>query len=123
MKLADIFKLIVRVFGVFFLYQAVNLISASLALIGSSEPMNKPVFFEIIGLIAVAAWFLFGAPPIQHFAYPETRAKSTAEGKAAEKVESKVVEEVENGSPCVRCNKRISADSKICPFCGWTQPG
>jgi len=73
-------------------------------------------------LIAAAVWFLFGAPPIQHFAYPETKAGSAAESKAAEKVEGKVVEEVEGGSPCVRCGKRIPAHSKICPFCGWNQP-
>lgn len=32
------------------------------------------------------------------------------------------VEEVENGTPCVACEKRIANDVKLCPFCGWTQP-
>ena len=33
-----------------------------------------------------------------------------------------VVEEVENGTPCVACEKHIAVGSKLCPFCGWTQP-
>ena len=33
-----------------------------------------------------------------------------------------VVEEVENGTPCVACEKLIAVGTKFCPFCGWTQP-
>lgn len=33
-----------------------------------------------------------------------------------------VVEEIENGTPCVACEKRIAVGLKLCPFCGWTQP-
>jgi hypothetical protein len=33
-----------------------------------------------------------------------------------------IVEEVEGGTPCVACEKRIAVGSKLCPFCGWTQP-
>jgi hypothetical protein len=33
-----------------------------------------------------------------------------------------IVEEVEGGTPCVACEKRILVGSKVCPFCGWTQP-
>ena len=33
-----------------------------------------------------------------------------------------VVEETEGGRPCVACEKHIPVDSKLCPFCGWTQP-
>ena len=36
--------------------------------------------------------------------------------------EKELVEEVENGTPCVACEKRIAVGSKFCPFCGWTQP-
>jgi|SRR6185369_5502418 len=32
------------------------------------------------------------------------------------------VEEVIDGPPCVACEKNIPVGSKICPFCGWTQP-
>jgi hypothetical protein len=31
-------------------------------------------------------------------------------------------EEVEDGTPCVACEKRIAVGSKLCPYCGWTQP-
>jgi hypothetical protein len=37
-------------------------------------------------------------------------------------VEEAVVEEVENGMPCVDCEKQIAIGTKLCPFCGWTQP-
>lgn len=33
-----------------------------------------------------------------------------------------VVEELEGGTPCVCCEKRIAEGLKYCPFCGWTQP-
>jgi Putative prokaryotic signal transducing protein len=33
-----------------------------------------------------------------------------------------IVEEVENGVPCVACEKQITVGLKYCPFCGWTQP-
>ena len=33
-----------------------------------------------------------------------------------------VLEEVEGGTPCVACAKLIAVGSKLCPFCGWTQP-
>ena len=36
--------------------------------------------------------------------------------------EEEAVEEVENGTPCVACEKHIAVGSKLCPFCGWTQP-
>jgi len=32
------------------------------------------------------------------------------------------VAEVEGGTPCVACGKRIAERTKYCPFCGWTQP-
>ena len=36
--------------------------------------------------------------------------------------EKEIVEEVENGTPCVACEKLIEVGVKLCPFCGWTQP-
>jgi uncharacterized membrane protein len=35
---------------------------------------------------------------------------------------SESVEE-QAGTRCVRCGKIIPDDSKVCPLCGWTQPG
>jgi hypothetical protein len=33
-----------------------------------------------------------------------------------------IVEQMEVGTPCVACGKRIADRTKCCPFCGWTQP-
>ncbi|MGA2246070.1 MAG: hypothetical protein ABSH48_13805 [Verrucomicrobiota bacterium] len=33
-----------------------------------------------------------------------------------------IVEEMEGGTPCVACGRRIAGRTKFCPFCGWTQP-
>ena len=33
-----------------------------------------------------------------------------------------IIEEVENGTPCVRCEKSIAQDAHLCPFCDWPQP-
>jgi len=33
-----------------------------------------------------------------------------------------IVEKVEDGMPCVACEKQIAVGLKYCPFCGWTQP-
>jgi len=112
MKHADIFKLIVKAFGVFLLYQAVSLFTDYLTAVGDSERISGPAFIKITGLVAAAVWFLFGAPPIQRWAYPE--AKTSSVPKSVE------VEEV--GMPCVSCGKRIPEGSKTCPACGWTQP-
>ena len=112
MKHADIFKLIVKAFGVFFLYQAVSLFTDYLTVVGASERIGSPAFIKIVGLVAASVWFLFGAPPIQRWAYPEAKMGSMPESEAAEEV----------GTPCVRCEKKIPNDSKTCPLCGWTQP-
>jgi hypothetical protein len=42
--------------------------------------------------------------------------------KEAVVVDEAVVQEVESGTPCVRCEKHIAVGEKFCPFCGWTQP-
>jgi hypothetical protein len=36
--------------------------------------------------------------------------------------EKQTVGEVEDGMPCVACNKHIAVGTRFCPFCGWTQP-
>jgi hypothetical protein len=118
MKPADIFKLIVKAFGVFLLYQAVSLFTDYLTAVGATEGISWPAFIKIASLVGAAVWFLFGAPPIQRWAYPEAKPSAPVERKKVE-----AIEEVEGGKPCVSCGKRISHDSKICPFCGWTQPG
>jgi len=33
-----------------------------------------------------------------------------------------IAEELEGGTPCVACEKRIAVGTKFCLFCGWTQP-
>jgi len=45
--------------------------------------------------------------------------KEEAQGSGNKKTP---VEEVEGGTPCVCCNKRITNEAEICPFCGWSQP-
>ena len=112
MKHADIFKLIVKAFGVFLLYQAVSLFTDYLTAVGATERIGAPAFIKIAGLVAASVWFLFGAPPIQRWAYPEAK---TSSAPASEPVE-------EVGTPCVRCGKNMPDDSKTCPSCGWTQP-
>jgi len=66
---------------------------------------------ESIGLIIFGFWLLVGAAMI---------VRSRKHTKTI--VEQVIVEEVEGGTPCVSCKKRIAVGSKICPFCGWTQP-
>ncbi len=66
---------------------------------------------ESIGLIILGIWLLIGAAMI---------VRSGKHTKTI--VEQVIVEEVEGGTPCVSCGKRIASDSKTCPFCGWTQP-
>jgi hypothetical protein len=118
MKHADIFKLIVKAFGVFLLYQAVSLFTDILTAIGGSERASTPACIKIAGLVAASAWFLFGAPPIQSWAYPEARPEPAA--KKTEKIEE--LETPETGPPCVSCGKPTPQGSQICPACGWTQP-
>jgi len=78
MKPADIFKLIVRVFGVYFLYEATSVLPDFLIAISSSSGVGGQAFLKLAGLVAAAVWFLFGAPPIQRFAYPEAQMGSSA---------------------------------------------
>jgi hypothetical protein len=118
MKHADIFKLIVKAFGVYLLYQAVSLVTDYLTAIGGSDRVSTPTFIKIAGLVAASVWFLFGAPPIQRLAYPEAKPESPA--RKIEKSED--VETPETGPPCVSCGKRTPQGSQICPACGWTQP-
>ena len=118
MKSADIFKLIVRAFGVYLLYQATSILPDFLIAMSNSDRFSGQAFLKLAGLFGAAVWFLFGAPPIQRCAYPEAEATSRTQKEGVEKVETPEI-----GPPCVSCGKHTPEGSKICPACGWTQPG
>ena len=117
MKPPEIFKLIVRAFGVYALYQASSVLPDFLIAMSNSDRVSGQAFLKLAGLFGVALWFLFGAPPVQRFAYPEADAVLPAASEAVEKVDP-----TEAGPPCVSCGKRIPEGAKTCPSCGWTQP-
>ena len=111
MNYAHIFRLLVRAFGVFALYQAITMLSELLVAAVASDHIMGVVFVKFIILTAAAVWFLFGAPPIEHWAYPGLKAKSKPEVKVGDL-----------GPHCVSCSKHIPEGAKICPECGYTQP-
>jgi hypothetical protein len=114
MKPVEIFKLIVRAFGVYLLYQGTSVIPDVLIAMSDSDRYSGQAFLRLVGLFGAAMWFLFGAPPIQQFAYPESPSNSPTK--------SEDVETPNVGPPCVACGKPTPDGSTICPACGWTQP-
>jgi len=126
MKAPVIFGLLVRGAGVFLLYQAVhslvgliNMLLISMPNLQGMTGMGRPAvstFLNIVLLAGAAAWFLFGAPPIQQWAYPE---KDTPSAGPIPPDKPPVAYD---GPPCVACGKAILRDAKFCPHCGWTQP-
>jgi hypothetical protein len=120
-----IFGLLVRGVGVFLLYQAVHslvgLINIFLISMPNLQGMGMgrsgvSAFLNVVLLAGAAAWFLFGAPPIQQWAYPE---KDSANAGLISPGKPQIVCD---GPPCVACGKSIPQDAKTCPHCGWTQP-
>lgn len=126
MKAPVIFGLLVRGVGVFLLYQAVHSLVGLINTILISTPhlqgmtgMGRPavsIFVNVVLLACAAAWFLFGAPPIQQWAYPE---KDSVNGDL---IPPGKPPRVCDGLPCVACGKAIPQGAKTCPHCGWTQP-
>ncbi|MDE3100380.1 MAG: hypothetical protein KGJ88_12990 [Verrucomicrobiota bacterium] len=113
MKPSDIFNIIVRAFGVFLIYEIIQTLAGFASIVGAAAPFSTPpVILRIVVLAAGAVWFLFGAPPIQQWAFPERRPSAKAESKAIE----------ETGRHCVSCEKPIPESARICPSCGYTQP-
>ncbi len=84
MKASYIFKLAVRMLGLIFLYQAVHTLAAVIPLLTTPTGRNIMAvvkhtwgnYLVIMLLAGVAVWCLFGAPPIQRWAYPEDEGSS-----------------------------------------------
>jgi hypothetical protein len=123
MKPQTIFALAIRLTGLFLLYKAIVSLSAFLMMSGVSTPgfqisvqhgFSRPAVINIIVLAAAAVWFLYGAHPIQDWAYPDARNENSF--KSSETPKS-------TGPFCTACGKSIPAGATNCPACGWTQPG
>lgn len=117
MKPATIFDLIIKSFGVYLLCQAISALGGYFAMIGmemGGSRISRPGLIHVLVLAGAAVWFLYGAHPIQNWAYP----KSSDEADTSPPVTPKP-----QGPFCVSCGKPIPVGSKNCPTCGWTQPG
>ena len=122
MKPPAIFGMVVRLFGVYLLYQAITALSAYFTMAGISMPglqmsmQNgyRPALVNVLVHAVAAIWFLYGAPPIQDWAYPDS-----TRGKDLDSTETPNT----TGPFCVSCGKSVPAGSKTCAVCGWTQPG
>jgi hypothetical protein len=125
MKAPVIFGLVVRSMGVFLLYQAVHALVGVLTMLiatpnfqgmpGLGQP-SASAFVNILLLACAAIWFLFGAQPIQQWAYPE---EDSAKARDTAPVQPTIPCD---GPPCVSCGQAIPRGAKMCPHCGWTQP-
>jgi hypothetical protein len=76
MKPKDIFGLIVRLLGLIFLYKSAENVPLAISYIfplyrSFSGPGILSAFFLVGWPLAVAYWFLRGAPPISTIAYPD----------------------------------------------------
>ena len=85
MKASSIFGLILRLIGLFFLYQAttlgVNVVSHLIhgpVSIGGIK-LSSSRLDEVIGYALAAVWFVKGAPPFSDWAYPAAEEKKPAE--------------------------------------------
>jgi hypothetical protein len=79
LKPKDIFGLIVRLVGLFFLYKATSLCADVLGMFitGSTQrgvTMSASVIFSVILNLLAAMWFFKGVPPYSGWAYPEVTA-------------------------------------------------
>ena len=135
MKPPVIFALVVRGFGVFLLYQSIHAaslfatLSAARTFDNSAQFMRGAVgqafaqtvngtaaaFASVVVLFLGALWFLFGAPPIQQWAYPNSDGMSSAANASAAQL-------AKDGPLCVSCERPMTVGAKVCPHCGWQQP-
>lgn len=79
MKPKDIFGLIVRLVGLFFLYKATATCADVLGMFitGSAQrgiTISGNVFLSVILNLLAAMWFFKGVPPYSGWAYPEVTA-------------------------------------------------
>ena len=125
MKAPVIFGLAVRSVGVFLLYQTVHALVNLLTMLMSvpnfqgMPGLGRPsasAFIHVLLLAGAAAWFLFGARPVQQWAYPEEDSVGAGGSKSGQPAIPC------DGPPCVTCGQAIPRDAKTCPHCGWTQP-
>ena len=127
MKTSEIFGLLVRAVGVVFVYQTVHALIGVLTIFNTQLPrgmdFNLPgsTLFHVVGLAGAAVWFLFGAPPLQKLAYPDSTIPGVPSSGREQTMPSPPKVEYD-GPPCVSCGQRIPAKASLCPHCGWTQP-
>jgi hypothetical protein len=123
MKAPEIFGLIVRTVGVFLVYQTVLVVVGVVSLATTQFPGGSSFgggsLLRVVAMAGAAVWFLFGAPPLQKVAYPETPDTSSS---GREKPVTLSAKPQYDGPPCVSCGQRMPANSKTCPHCGWAQP-
>jgi hypothetical protein len=115
MKPATLFDLIVKSFGVYLLVQAISVLSGystAVAVDFEGRHISHIGLLRVIILAAAAVWFLYGAHPIQDWAYPKLAPDENGQSTTAKS----------QGSFCVSCGKPISTDAKSCSSCGWAQP-
>ncbi len=88
MKPVDIFRLAVRGLGLLFLYQMVQALVTALSMLsvwsGMGHVVVRPAWGKVILLGLAAVWCLFGAPPIQRWAYPAKDEKGKLPGPGGE---------------------------------------
>jgi hypothetical protein len=125
MKAPEIFGLIVRTVGVFLVYQTIlvviGVISVGNTHFAGGSNLGGMTLLRVVAMAGAAVWFLFGAPPLQKVAYPETPASNPSPSNG-EKPATPPAKPQYDGPPCVSCGQRMPANSKTCPHCGWTQP-
>src|ERR1041385_8729831 len=117
MKPPAIFALIVRGLGAYMLFQAIHTFAGAIAVMSLDGP-HMPGFtnrmsggsFITVGVLALGAvWFLYGAPPIQTWAYPIA---TDLKGEASPKPQPTFT------GPqlaCVSCETAIPVGTVICP--------
>ncbi len=120
MKPEALFNLAVRVLGLVFLYQAVHALSAYLSALGAPgfpNVITRPALISVVCYAVAAIWCLYGAPPIQEWAFPESRRTSNEPPPPRPPVAPEY-----KGPACVACGKPMPPGATTCPACGWTQP-
>lgn len=78
----EVFQLVVRLIGLWFLYQSIQLIpefTRLLIRLFSSAPMAKALWYSLVNLAwisALAYWFLIGAPQLMRIAFRDRSSPS-----------------------------------------------
>ena len=82
MKTKDIFKLVVQIIGLVFLYQGVAAVPMAIAAFCPAFPHFifrnlLPACFTVGWPLLAAYWMVRGAPPLMRIAYPDTPEPAT----------------------------------------------